>query len=131
MTDVAAVIFDLDGVLIDSETIWDDARRSLVEEQGGTWLASATRDMMGMSSREWSVYLHERLGVGVEPEEISARVADDVAQRYHVELPLLPGAHGRGAPARVPRGRSGSRRHRTGRSSSSSSMRAVSARRLP
>jgi HAD superfamily hydrolase (TIGR01509 family) len=92
VTDVAAVIFDLDGVLIDSETIWDDARRSLVEEQGGTWLASATRDMMGMSSREWSVYLHERLGVGVEPGEISSRVADDVAQRYHRELPLLPGA---------------------------------------
>ena len=94
MTDVAAVIFDLDGVLVDSETIWDDARRSLVEEQGGTWRASATRDMMGMSSREWSVYLRERLGVDVEPEEISSRVADDVAQRYRAQLPLLPGARG-------------------------------------
>jgi HAD superfamily hydrolase (TIGR01509 family) len=92
VTDVAAVIFDLDGVLIDSETIWDDARRSLVEAQGGTWLASATRDMMGMSSREWSVYLRDRLGVGLEPEEISSRVAADVAQRYHDQLPLLPGA---------------------------------------
>jgi HAD superfamily hydrolase (TIGR01509 family) len=94
VTDVAAVIFDLDGVLIDSETMWDDARRSLVEEQGGTWRASATRDMMGMSSREWSVYLRERLGVDVEPEEISSRVADDVAQRYRAQLPLLPGARG-------------------------------------
>ena len=92
MTDVAAVIFDLDGVLIDSETIWDNARRSLVEAEGGTWLPSATRDMMGMSSREWSVYLRDRLGVGLPPEEISARVTDDVAQRYHLQLPLLPGA---------------------------------------
>jgi len=92
VTDVAAVIFDLDGVLVDSETIWDDARRSLVEEQGGTWLATATRDMMGMSSREWSVYVRDRLGVRLEPEEISSRVADDVAQRYRDHLPLLPGA---------------------------------------
>jgi HAD superfamily hydrolase (TIGR01509 family) len=89
---VRAVIFDLDGVLLDSETVWDEARRALVEQQGGTWLPDATTDMMGMSSREWSAYLHDRLGVALAPERISVEVAAAVDGRYRESLPLLPGA---------------------------------------
>ena len=70
---IAAVIFDLDGVLIDSEGAWDEARRALVDEQDGTWTETATRDMQGMSSLEWSRYLHNELGVPLEPAEISNR----------------------------------------------------------
>src|SRR5436309_5412961 len=68
---IAAVIFDLDGVLIDSEHLWDEARRELVRERGGTWRSDATRAMMGMSSLEWSRYMHDELGVDLAPEEIS------------------------------------------------------------
>jgi HAD superfamily hydrolase (TIGR01509 family) len=89
---VDAVIFDLDGILLDSETIWDDERRALVERTGGRWRPEATRDMMGMSSREWSVYLRDELGVPMTPDEISAAVANLVEQRYTEQLPLLPGA---------------------------------------
>ena len=56
---IDAVIFDLDGVLIDSEQVWDTAREKLVRERGGDWHESAQRDMMGMSSTEWSAYMHD------------------------------------------------------------------------
>jgi HAD superfamily hydrolase (TIGR01509 family) len=89
---VAAVVFDLDGVLVDSEQLWDRARRELVEERGGVWREEATRAMMGMSSREWSSYLHDELQVDLEPAEISAAVVAKLEQLYRERLPLLPGA---------------------------------------
>ncbi len=90
----AAVIFDLDGVLVDSEAVWDEVRKRFVEEQGGNWHDGAQRDMMGMSSVEWSRYVRDRLGVELDPEEISREVADRVADTYREKLPLLPGAVG-------------------------------------
>jgi HAD superfamily hydrolase (TIGR01509 family) len=92
VAEVAAVIFDLDGVLVDSEAVWDEVRRRFVEEHGGRWHESATRDMLGMSSVEWSRYVRDRLGVDLDPAEISQAVADQVADRYRERLPLLPGA---------------------------------------
>jgi HAD superfamily hydrolase (TIGR01509 family) len=89
---IAAVVFDLDGVIVDSEAVWDDVRRRFVEKEGGRWHEGAQRDMMGMSSVEWSQYVRDRLDVPLEPEEISARVADRVAEQYRERLPLLPGA---------------------------------------
>jgi HAD superfamily hydrolase (TIGR01509 family) len=90
---VAAVIFDLDGVLLDSETIWDDARRTLVESEGAIWKPQATSAMMGMSAPEWSAYLHDELGLDtLTPAQISDRVTRTVDERYRAALPLLPGA---------------------------------------
>jgi HAD superfamily hydrolase (TIGR01509 family) len=89
---VTAVVFDLDGVLVDSEQVWDDARRELVAERGGEWTDGATRAMMGMSSLEWSNYMHEELHVDLPPGEISAAVVEKLEQLYRHELPLLPGA---------------------------------------
>jgi HAD superfamily hydrolase (TIGR01509 family) len=89
---VAAVIFDLDGVIVDSEAVWDDVRHEFVAERGGRWHENAQRDMMGMSSVEWSQYLRDRLGVDMKPARISTEVADRVAEAYRERLPLLPGA---------------------------------------
>jgi HAD superfamily hydrolase (TIGR01509 family) len=89
---VEAVVFDMDGVLVDSEAVWDEVRKRFTEEKGGTWHDEAQRDMMGMSSTEWSRYMHDRLGVPMSAEEINREVADRVAETYEKHLPLLPGA---------------------------------------
>jgi len=89
---IEAVVFDLDGVLLDSEEVWDGARRELVAEQGRTWRATATHDMMGMSSPEWSRYLHDVLGVPLPPAEISDAVVRKLEERYRRHLPLAEGA---------------------------------------
>jgi HAD superfamily hydrolase (TIGR01509 family) len=89
---IRAVIFDLDGVLVDSEQVWDAARRRLTEDSGGRWSESATQDMMGMSSTEWSRYMHERLGVKMSPEEISAAVVERIEGLYRERLRLIPRA---------------------------------------
>jgi HAD superfamily hydrolase (TIGR01509 family) len=89
---VAAVVLDLDGVIIDSEHVWDEARRELAEERGGRWHDQASHDMMGMSSPEWSRYMRDTIGLPEEPEEISAEVVRRLEEIYRRELPLLPGA---------------------------------------
>ena len=87
-----AVIFDLDGVLVDSETVWDAARRQVVARHGGSWHADATRAMMGMSSPEWAAYLRDQLGVYGDIGAITAEVVALVEREYSNLLPLLPGA---------------------------------------
>ena len=90
--EIAAVIFDLDGVLLDSEAAWVEVKKEYTEESGGRWQERAQLDMLGMSSIEWSRYMHDELGVPISPERISSEVADRVARRYREHLPLLPGA---------------------------------------
>jgi len=90
--EIAAVIFDLDGVLLDSESAWVRVKREYTEETGGHWKESAQWDMLGMSSTEWSRYMHDELGVPVAPERISAEVADRVVELYREHVPLLPSA---------------------------------------
>ena len=89
---IEAVVFDLDGVLLDSEQVWDEVREQLTLERGGRWHENAQRDMMGMSSTEWSRYMQDTLGLQEPPEEISAEVVRRLEDRYRRELPLLDGA---------------------------------------
>src|SRR5271169_2333491 len=89
---IEAVLFDLDGVLIDSERAWAGAREQLVRERGGTWSEGAVRAMMGMSSSEWSRYMHEELGVAMEPGQIVREVVRRLEGLYRERLPLMPGA---------------------------------------
>ncbi|MGH4012158.1 MAG: HAD family hydrolase [Pseudonocardiaceae bacterium] len=91
---VHAVVFDLDGVLVNSEQLWDVVRRGVAAEAGRPWPAEATRAMQGMSTAEWSAYLTEAVGVPAEPDEVAATVIDQMAARYDARLPLLPGAVG-------------------------------------
>jgi HAD superfamily hydrolase (TIGR01509 family) len=89
---IEAVVFDLDGVLLDSEQVWDDVRERLVRERGGRWSEAAQADMMGMSSPEWSAYMHDTLGLPEPPDEINTEVVHRMLARYREDLPLLPGA---------------------------------------
>jgi HAD superfamily hydrolase (TIGR01509 family) len=92
VSSIDAVVFDLDGVLVDSEHVWDDVREELARERGGRWHDRAQADMMGMSSPEWSRYMHEVIGLAEPPEEINAEVVRRMEERYARELPLIAGA---------------------------------------
>jgi HAD superfamily hydrolase (TIGR01509 family) len=90
---IEAVVFDLDGVLLDSEQVWDEVRDELVKERGGRWHDRAQTEMMGMSSIEWSRYMQDELGVPDPPREISADVVRRLEEVYRKRLPLIDGAH--------------------------------------
>jgi HAD superfamily hydrolase (TIGR01509 family) len=89
---IEAVIFDLDGVLVDSEPVWEQVRRELVAERGGHWAPGAQRRLMGMSTPEWAAYLSSDLGVGLPPDQVATMVIDRMAARYAERVPLMDGA---------------------------------------
>ncbi len=89
---IEAVVFDLDGVLLRSEEVWDAVRERYVRERGGRYDEEVQRAMMGMSAPEWSRFLHEEAGVPDDLDEINSEVVRRMLEAYRRELPLLPGA---------------------------------------
>ena len=89
---IEAVVFDLDGVIVDSEPVWEQVRRQVVAENGGRWLPEAQQRLMGMSPGEWARYLSQDLGVGLPPETVAATVIGEMQARYRDGVPLMPGA---------------------------------------
>ena len=89
---IEAVIFDLDGVLIDSEPVWEEVRRQVVAEHGGQWAADTQQRLMGMSTGEWASYLSTGLGVQLPPDQVAELVISQMQDRYRAHLPLMPGA---------------------------------------
>lgn len=87
-----AVIFDMDGVIVESEALWDEAREQLVKQTGGRWGAGAQRAMMGMASNEWSAYVRDELQVPLTAGEINDRVVARLIELYREEFPLIDGA---------------------------------------
>jgi HAD superfamily hydrolase (TIGR01509 family) len=91
---IEAVVFDLDGVLVDSEPVWEQVRRQVVAEHGGHWAADTQQRLMGMSTAEWARYLSQELGTGLPPDTIAAMVIDRMRARYQAQVPVMPGAAG-------------------------------------
>jgi HAD superfamily hydrolase (TIGR01509 family) len=89
---IEAVVFDLDGVILDTEELWNEVREGLARERGGRWSDRAQADMMGMSSKEWSRYMHDVIGLSEPPEEIVREVLARMLDRYEEHLPLVDGA---------------------------------------
>ena len=89
---IEAVVFDCDGVLIDSEPVWERVRRKFVADHGGRWAKDAQDRMMGMSTAEWSAYMSEDFGLRLSPRQVADQVIEAMAAEYQTHLPLLPGA---------------------------------------
>jgi HAD superfamily hydrolase (TIGR01509 family) len=89
---IEAVVFDLDGVIIDTEEVWEEVRRGYAAEHGKEFLPDTQTRMMGMSTPEWSAHLSEDVGVPRTPEEVAADVLGRMAERYRTDLPLIPGS---------------------------------------
>jgi HAD superfamily hydrolase (TIGR01509 family) len=91
---IKAVVFDMDGVLIDSEPVWERVRRNFVATRGGQWRDDAQERLMGMSTAEWSAYLSEDFGLRLSAPQVAELVIAAMAAEYRAHLPLLPGAVG-------------------------------------
>ena len=89
---IEAIVFDCDGVLIDSEPVWERVRRKFVADHGGRWPGDAQDRMMGMSTAEWSAYMSEDFGVRLAPRQVADLVIEAMTAEYETHLPLLPGA---------------------------------------
>jgi len=87
-----AVVFDMDGVLISSEEVWDAVREDLARERGGRWGPDAHHDMMGMSTPEWTGYMREVVGLAMSAGEIEDEVVRRLVARYRAEPPFIDGA---------------------------------------
>ncbi|MEU4622216.1 HAD family phosphatase [Actinoplanes sp. NPDC023801] len=89
---IEAVVFDLDGVIIDTEEVWEEVRRGYVAEFGAEFLPDSQDRMMGMSTGEWSAHLADEVGVPRTAEEVAADVLGRMAGRYREALPVIPGS---------------------------------------
>ena len=89
---IQAVIFDLDGVIVDSEIWWDEVRKAFAAEHGRSWTIDDRHAVMGANSRQWSQTMRERLGLDVPREAIERAIVDGVVARYRRDgAPSIPG----------------------------------------
>jgi len=87
-----AIIFDMDGLLVDSEPCWEQARRNMAAEYGRDWTADDQRHVMGVSTATWANYMIERLGLKMTPQALIERIVSDMQAVYRRQIPFMPGA---------------------------------------
>ncbi len=87
-----AVIFDLDGLLIDSEIVWNTVRTEIAAQRGVVWTEADPRAVLGVSTAEWVAYMIERLELDLSPAEVQELVSSRMVASYRERIPFKPGA---------------------------------------
>jgi HAD superfamily hydrolase (TIGR01509 family) len=90
---IDTVVFDMDGVLFDTEQVWNMVRREFALAHGGHWDDDDQRAVMGDNSEQWSRYMHEACGITLAPDEIYRGVLNQLRVHYTHHLVIYPGAH--------------------------------------
>jgi HAD superfamily hydrolase (TIGR01509 family) len=89
---IDTVVFDLDGVILETEEEWNEVRRDFAARHGGHWDENDQPAVMGANSMQWAEYMRDQVGVELSPQEILLGVVDGLRERYARHLPLIPGA---------------------------------------
>jgi HAD superfamily hydrolase (TIGR01509 family) len=89
---IEAVVFDLDGLLVDSEPHWNEARRQMAAERGIEWNQDDHEACMGVSTLAWAKYMIRRLNLDQWPDQVVARIVGTMQALYARQVPYLPGA---------------------------------------
>jgi HAD superfamily hydrolase (TIGR01509 family) len=89
---VAAVLFDMDGLLVDSEPVWFEVECAVVARLGGRWTHADQEACLGGTMAASARYIIERTGASVSPDELSDEMVAEMVTRFRRELPLHAGA---------------------------------------
>ncbi|WP_229660523.1 HAD family hydrolase [Marmoricola endophyticus] len=88
----AAVLFDMDGTLVDTEPYWIEAEYALIAENGGTWSDEHAMQLVGNDLLDSGRYIREHAGIDLDPAEIVEALLDRVVVRMTADVPWRPGA---------------------------------------
>lgn len=89
---IEAVVFDMDGVLVDSEVLWRQTREEFARDIGQVWSQEDQVSTMGCSTPAWSRIMVERMKLDMTPEEIAREIKGRLILKYEASLPIRPGA---------------------------------------
>src|SRR5438105_5446623 len=89
---IEAVIFDMDGILVDSEPYWFQSGAELAEENGKTWTKADHQSTMGLATEAWARIMIDQMGLSLSIERLIADMKRRMIAHYDERLPVLPGA---------------------------------------
>jgi HAD superfamily hydrolase (TIGR01509 family) len=88
----AAVLWDMDGTLVDTEPYWMECEFALAEKYGGTWTQEDALAVVGGDLIDSATYMREHMGIDRTPEQIVEELLDGVVAMVEREVPWRPGA---------------------------------------